>query len=202
MVKAEGRAKRVILYVEGGGETNKLQEPLRSALRKFLAMLPRQPRVLCCGSRGQTLRDFRDGVRDNMNDIHVLLVDSEKSVASLPKAHLGTEFSANEIPNVPDDHYHLMAQVMESWIVADPSCIQKAFPQDAKLDKIPLWQDVESVPKSDVINALRSATSGQYSDDNKRLSTAKILQYADAGIVRQKAKHCDRLLNTLTNLLA
>lgn len=201
MVSTRSKRTRVMLYVEGGGETERLQEPLRSAFHKFLEGLPRQPRIACCGGRGETLRDFRNGIRDNPNQVHVLLLDSETEVTTRPKAHIESEFKPEDVPDIADEHYHLMVQVMETWILAHPESIRMAYPFDADLSAVPHISDYERVSKAAAIDTLTRATGGKYSRDNKRLAAARILQHARAETVADKVPHCDRLIAHLESVL-
>ena len=195
---------KVNLYVEGGGETADTQKPLRDAFHQFLdPHLPRSPGILCCGGRSNTLRDFRNGVRDKRDEVHILLLDSERPVASSTRDHLVAEFGAADVPAIGDDHFQLMTPVMETWIPADPSSITKAFPRDADIAQIPAWPDIEAVPKQTIYDTLVKASGGRYAQDDKRLPAAKILKHADATTVRSKpTPHCERLLTVLNTLLS
>jgi hypothetical protein len=190
----------LILYVEGGGYTRKLQDGLRRGFSEFLKNLARKPRIAVSGGRGQAVRDFRLGVRDNPNAIHVLLIDSEGPLAASHKEHVVREFGEELIGDLSDERFHLMVQMMEAWLIADPVAIQRGYPRDASIEALSKIEDVESISKDRLMQMIARATGGKYEESTKREHGARLLGHARADEVSRKSKSCARFLDCLNRL--
>jgi hypothetical protein len=75
----------VRIYVEGGGDYkhNDTSSACRRGFRQLfekLALSPRRLSVIACGSRQETLADFRTAINQRAEDFLILLVDSEGPV--------------------------------------------------------------------------------------------------------------------------
>lgn len=131
----------------------------------------------------------------------ILLVDSETGVTSAPKQHLATE-PAWLLPGVPDDDIHLMVQVMETWIVADPNALQAFYGQGFNLNALPNHADLEQVPKVDVAHALENATKQTRKGRYHKIRHASVLGRIGPEQVRARCKHCDRLFLRIRSLVS
>jgi hypothetical protein len=195
--------KRIFIYVEGGGAKDS-RDDLRRALGEFLSQ-PRESardrnipwRLVMCGSRDAAYRAFRDSARQHPNDYVFLLVDAEQATTGTPRQHLSAR-DHWDLSWAKEAQCHLMAQVMESWFLADPAALERFYGQKFGVGQIPKRRNVEEVPKDEVISALnrasQSTSAGRY---HKIHHGAPILESLDPEKVRTRAPHCNRLFETL-----
>jgi len=96
---------------------------------------------------------------------NVLLVDSEGPVDNGPKEHLKSRDGWN-LPNISVEHYHLMVQMMEAWLVADRDALSRFYGQKFNVNAIPRDLNVEQIGKQALESALKEATrhtaNGEY----------------------------------------
>ncbi|HYW10632.1 MAG TPA: DUF4276 family protein [Longimicrobium sp.] len=191
------------IYVEGGGDKDS-KARMRQAFSQFFseprarAHQKRKPlRVIPCGSRDDTFKAFRAAVRDHAEDQVFLLVDAEQPVSGTPREHLAAR-DPWDLSFASDDQCHLMAQVMESWFLADPDALAGFYGPQFGIKQIPPRKNVEEVPKSEVEAVLKGSTTktskGEY---HKIRHGAPILESLNADRVRSRAPHCNRLFEAL-----
>ena len=151
------------------------------------------------GSRQQTFERFRDAVtRTQPDELVVLLVDAEKAVGNnTPHAHLKTRDNW-DLAFAAEDMVHLMVQVMETWIVADPDTLAKYYGSGFRKNALPATVNLETISKASIMDALKQATrstpKGAY---HKIRHASDILQRIDQQQVRERCPACDRLFVTL-----
>lgn len=158
----------VVVYAEGGGDSDQLRSELRQAFAGFFDKTELQtckPRVIACGSREHAFRDFRLAINQGANAL--LLVDSEAPVIDAhqppsgsrfqPWAHLKSRDNWDRPDKASDEDCHLMVQCMESWLVADWETVSGFFAQGFKSNEKPS-QPTEKIPKDALFNALEKAT--------------------------------------------
>lgn len=192
------------VYVEGGGNRREQQSNLRRAFTRFIknaGLEARMPKVVACGGRDQTYKDFRNSHKTGTTTA-LLLVDSEGPVAvQSPWQHLKNRDRWECPSEATDDQCHLMVQVMESWFLADREALAVYYGTDFRPNAIPQWQDIERVPKSDVYDRLNQAThstrKGRY---NKGRHSFDILQRIDPKKVVDASPFAKRFINTLKEL--
>lgn len=104
----------VAIYMEGGGNKANGRAALRQGMDAFLDPLKEAARakeihwkLICCGSRDEALRGFRNALRDGDDGIVVLLVDAEGPVKKKPRAHLHARDHWH-LTDVDDSAVHLM----------------------------------------------------------------------------------------------
>lgn len=158
-------SKRVLLFIEGGGDTRLQQTMLRkgfaSLIRRSLGELP-QPQVIVCGGRSQAFRSFVIAVRNEVDALSLLLVDSEEAVAegASPWGHVlqrkGDGWARPD--GVGDDQLFFMAQAMEAWLVADAEALAKFYGKGFRAQDLPKRSNMEEVAKQDLNDALARAT--------------------------------------------
>lgn len=191
------------IYVEGGGGKDS-KARMRQAFSQFFseprarAHQKRKPlRVIPCGSRDDTFKAFRAAIRDHAEDRVFLLVDAEQAIAGTPREHLSAR-DPWDLSFTSDDQCHLMAQVMESWFLADPDALARFYGSHFSIKQIPPRKNVEEVPKSEVEAVLKSSTAKtQRGEYHKIRHGAPILESLNADRVRNRAPHCDKLFEAL-----
>ena len=193
------------IYVEGGGDQRSGRAAIREGFSKFLSSLNETARerhirwhVVACGSRQSAFDDFEIALRQHPDAFNVVLVDAEGPVTRSPWDHL-QDRDHWPMQGIPDDHCHLMVQVMEAWIVADLEILRAFYGQGFNQRSIPRQQDVELIAKADLERALTQATRNtQKGEYHKIRHGPKILALVDVSKIRNRARHCDRMFTTLT----
>jgi hypothetical protein len=137
------------------------------------------------------------GLRRSPDAFNVLLVDSEGPVSLPPREHLRQQ-AGWDLTSLRDDQVHLMAQTVEAWLIADPEALAGYYGRHFHRKVLPGQIDVETIPKEQLLEKLKRATEktqkGPYA---KIRHCADLLSRLDSGRVRQRAKHCDLLFQTL-----
>lgn len=191
------------VYVEGGGDGKDTKAAIRAGFSQFLNRgLRRKVKVIACGSRNSALAGFETELRCNPEAVCLLLVDAEGPVRGRSWEHLEDRDRWQRPLEAADEHCHLMVQTVEAWLVADPETLARFYGQQFQQGALPRRGDVEAVPKADLLAALDEATrktqKGRY---HKIHHCAKLLGLLDPARVRARARHCERLLETLHRLV-
>ena len=133
----------------------------------------------------------------------MLLVDAEAAVdKDTPRAHLQTRDNWN-LAFAADDMVHLMVQVMETWIVADPDPLAKYYGSGFRKNALPRTDNLETISKESAMDALNQATrSTQKGVYHKIRHASDILQRIDQRQVRKRCPACDQLFVTLERRIA
>ncbi len=192
------------LYVEGAGNDIHTKKLLRDGFRSFLnelIQLARRKRVkfqiIACGPRQQAFSDFSNALQKHSTAFNILLVDAEAAVSASPWQHLRGR-DGWQVGHLNDEHCHLMVQMMEAWLVADPSALSRFYGQGFKENAIPKNPNVEQIDKKTLLSALKDATrntsKGEY---HKTRHGFRILEQLEVAKVRHAAPHCDRLFKAL-----
>ena len=190
----------VAIYMEGGGTGRDTKNALRQGMNAFLGTLKDAARekawhwkLVCCGGRDETFRAFRVAERTEDYKIVVLLVDAEDPINGLPHAHLNAR-DGWDLKKIEDKLVHLMAQTMETWIVADANTLAAYYQKEFNRNLLPATLDLEMVAKVDVASALVRATEktrkGKY---HKIQHASDLLKRMDPSVVRRRCSWCDRL---------
>ena len=194
------------VFVEGGGNTNLLRSKCRQGFSNFFrkaGLEGRMPSVVASGRRRDAFDDFCAALRSpGKYDFIVLLVDSERPVAagSGPWAHLKkTPDNWDQPSGATDDQVHLMVQCMEAWFLADKDTLVTYYGNGFNQNALPARQDIERIPKNDVLNGLKNATrsgvsKGEY---GKGQHSFDILAQIDPAKVIAVSPHAKRLVDTL-----
>ena len=191
----------VQLYVEGGGDSKDLRIKCRRGFRKFVEkadLQGRMPRIVACGGHQRAYDSFvtalDDGTRTPM-----LLVDAERRLTDASAwEHLRKRDGWTRPGRAHEDHCHLMAQVMESWFLADRRTLKAFYGPKFHEKPLPSNPRIEQIAKADVLNGLAQATrntsKGAY---DKGPTSFDILAEVDPSKVERSAPHAKRLLDTL-----
>ena len=145
----------VEIYVEGGGQGKSLKSRCRNGFSEFFrkaGLEGHMPKIRACGSRNDTLDDFRGAMRQaGPNEIPLLLVDSEDRIEQnkTPWQHLRSRDKWDRPNNAQENQAHLMVQCMESWFLADVSALETFFGAGFKSAAIAKRNDIENISKKD-----------------------------------------------------
>ena len=199
----------IAIYMEGGGGGKGTRAALRRGMDGFLGKLKDVARakgwrwrLVCCGGRDAAFRAFGNAHSNGSDALVVLLVDSEGPVDASPRAHLAARDEWN-LSGVADNQIHLMVQVMETWIVADPEALAAYYGQDFRANALPTRRNLEEEGKTAIAAALDRATErtqkGRY---HKIHHAAALLACIDSVKARARCRHCERLFATLDAAVA
>ncbi len=191
----------VRLYVEGGGDSKKLRVHCRRGFRKFVekaGLKGRMPRIVACGGRQGAYDSFTTAL-DAGNSTPMLLVDAERPVTDASAwEHLRKRDGWPRPGRAHENQCHLMAQLMESWFLADRRALKTFYGPEFHEKSLPSDPRVEQVPKADVLDGLARATrktsKGPY---DKGPTSFDILAEVDPSKVERSARHAKRFLDTL-----
>lgn len=126
------------IYIEGGGNSKEERARCREGFRKLFEKTglrdAQMPRLVACGSRGETFKGFQIGLENPKQD-SLMLVDSEDPVEGIAEAvdsdfawrHLEQRDKWKRPPMAANDQVLLMATCMESWICADQAAIVEHY---------------------------------------------------------------------------
>jgi len=197
----------VKVYVEGGGDHNKaLDSQCRRGFSDFFrkaGLEGRMPRVVACGGRQQAYDAFRTAhATAGAGCLPILLVDSEAPViVADPWEHVRLRPGDGWLrpAGAAHDQLHLMVQAMEAWFYADKDELQKYFRQGFRPSAMSSRQDVENIPKDDLLAGIEQATrdsnKGKYSKG--RDSFEILARICPARVRAASSVHANRLLNVL-----
>ena len=197
----------VAIYMEGGGQGKESRSALRRGMDGFLRRLKAAAqakewhwKLVCCGPRGDALRGFRSAVTRRDDTVTVLLVDAEGPVTKPVREHL-RERDGWVLGFAEDDAVHLMAQTMETWIVADSAALAGYYGQGFK-NVLSKRTNLEEEPKAAVERTLNRATEhsgkGRY---HKIRHASDLLRRIDAERVRKRCPHCRRLFDVVGRMM-
>lgn len=195
------------IYVEGGGDSNKLRTECRKAFGTFFTkagLKGSMPSIVACGGREQAYRDFRNAFETaSGSEFIVLLVDSEAPVDKDSDAwsHLKARPGDNwdKPPGADADNVHLMVQCMEAWFLADKQVLIEFFGQGFNQNALPARAEIEDIPKEDIHQGLKNATrqSVRKKTYHKGRHSFGILAELDPAKVVSASSHAERLVRTL-----
>ena len=198
----------VAIYMEGGGDTAETKAALRQGMGEFLKELRDQARsknwrwnLVPCGSRDEAKKQFMNA-RQLRPEMHAfLLVDAEASLSKSALKHV-VERDQWNLNGVVEGDVHLMVQVMETWLVADPEMLAAFYGQHFHEASLPKHQHLESVSKSDVAAGLQKATKDTKAGPYHKIRHARhLLERVRSDRVRPRCPNCDRVFTTISPLI-
>ena len=188
------------IYVEGGGDHKSLRIDCRRGFSEFLGkagLSGKMPRIIACGRRNSAFRDFRTALQlASSSDFPILLVDAEGPVRGPdhPWVHLKNSDNWDRPAGAENDQCFFMAQIMESWFLADSEALAGYYGKRFQKAALPGNPRVEEIPKDSVIRGLERATrntrKGTYS---KGRHSFHIIACIDPDKVRRAAPCAERL---------
>lgn len=193
----------VSIYMEGGGR-GAGRAALRRGMDGFLEAAKDRARkkswrwkIVCCGSRDEAWRRFKDAVDRDGGGKTILLVDSEGPVKSSPSAHVRQK-DKWDVTGIGEDAIHLMVQSMEAWIVADGEALAKYYGSDFRPHALPRAKNIETVPPSELLDALKRATHDTKKGKYHKINHASaLLALMEPERVKERCPSCRRLFEAL-----
>jgi len=209
--------KEIRIYIEGGGENEKLRARCREAFQalfKKSGFKGKMPRLIACGSRTNAFRDFSNSLKKNPNAFSILLVDSEDTVNELsPNPH--SDMAWIHLKRKNKDNWNrpegtkpyqalLMATSMETWIATDRVALKAFFGKDFQENALPALDNIEDHDSKGVFEKLKLATRKCKEDKRyqKGEISFKILETLDPQILAQHLTQFQRLKATLDIVLS
>jgi hypothetical protein len=156
--------KRGVIFVEGIGGNPKANERCREYVRTFITNAlgydPGLP-VALTGSREEVFKQFCRAHQSGNYRFVAMLVDSETPLGekATPWAHLASGGDAGNWTcpaGATDEQVLLMVTSMETWLIADPSGLARAF-DGIRVKDLPSTA-LEARTHGDVRRALEQAT--------------------------------------------
>lgn len=196
------------IYVEGGGDGPRGKARFRDGLRSFLRHMlgdGRLPEVVACGGRHSAFGDFAEALKSNGGAFSILLVDSEGPVsAPSPWEHLkkSKRDRWTKPEGASDEQCQLMVQAMEAWFVADPEALEAFYGEGFDPAPLACSGNVEDLRKKKLNESLARAVAGTARGRYRKLVHAsRLLRLLDPSKVRKRARHCERLFETLSSVI-
>jgi len=198
----------VRIYVEGGGDSVAQAAPLRKALSDWIARAlgpeAMRPKIIACGSRRRAYEHFCDGRRQWPGALCLLLVDSEAPVSDTGRwSHVRQRAGDawKQPDGATDDELHFMAQVMETWLLADPSALMGYFGDGFSASQLPGHPDLENLAKEDVYRRLREATRSSHRGPYEKGRDLHLLGLVDPVLVQRRCRHAGAFVQKLQKSL-
>lgn len=191
--------------MEGGGPGAGGKAAIRRGMDRFLRSAKDAARsagigwnLVSCGPRNETYKRFRAALNQTQESVtHILLVDAETKVTTGARVHLKNQEDW-DLSRADEKAVHLMVQVMETWIVADPKALADYYGRGFHPGSLPNRHDLEQEPKKQVEDALKKATrrtpKGTY---HKIKHASELLGRVDPARVQARCPHCKRLFEDL-----
>lgn len=201
---------KVVLYVEGGGDHSETKARLRQGISQLLSNglslrnVTRRPKVVVCGSVGNTLKQFNSAVQTSPEATSSLLVDADAPVPSTRSATARIqEMHGWAKPSAAsDEQIHLMVQTMEAWLVADRESLGAFYGDGYRESQLSAREDVESIPKQDLVHGLREATRSTKKGAYHKINHAsQLLPRLNTETVCRKAPRFRKLIDFLADRL-
>ena len=195
----------VAIYMEGGGDGKSAKAAIRQGMDALLRPLKDAARakalhwkVVPCGARNEAFRGFQNAVGKRDYAIVVLLVDADGAGERAPRSHLQSRDGWDDMGFAHKDTIHLMVQVMETWIVADPDALSTYYGRGFNGNALPGAVNLEQVPKTEVEQVLNRATEGTTKGRYHKIRHARdLLKWIDVEKVKARCPHCARLFDKL-----
>lgn len=201
--------RRVLeVYIEGGGTAEQqrlLRQAFVAALRPVISQAESAQwtvRPIFCGSRSETIETFVTDRPPKKSNHRLLLVDSEGPVSKEPHAHIAQERSQPLGAFDPQD-FHLMAQCMETWILAGGVAFSEVFGPDFDAKKLPKRSNLEEEsPKACEENLKAACAKTKSKTYDKGRHSAALLGRIKWPLVCDRLPHARRFNDRLMEIVA
>jgi hypothetical protein len=197
------------IYVEGGGDDKSTKIELRHGFDTFFRELVQEARnkrvrwkIITCGSRTHTFRNFRTALQSHPDAFNVLLVDSEANVDRERSPWTLLQQRDGWSGRFDDSQCQLMVQTMEHWLIADKEALKRFYGAGFRERALPKTADIEQIDKQTLERGLIKATvdtaKGKY---HKIRHAPQILALINVSQVRTTCYYCNRLFTTIIDEL-
>ena len=159
----------------------------------------KMPRIIAAGGRGRAFDRFCTSF--NKGEPCMLLVDGEGPVTGdSPWMHLKSRDGWTKPEGAENDHCYLMVQCMEAWFFADKPKLKAFFGQGFNENALPKNQNIETIAKDEIFNALQAASKNCKSKGSygKGDHSFDILMLIKPDLVRKASPWADRFLSALS----
>ena len=196
--------------MEGGGPGAGGKAAIRRGMDRFLRSAKDAARtagirwnLVLCGPRSETYKRFREDLNQTQESVaNILLVDAETRVTTNVRVHLESQEPPWDLSGADDEAIHLMVQIMETWLVADPETLVGYYGKDFNVGSLPKRHDLEQEPKKQVEDALRNATKPtQKGTYHKIKHASELLGRIDPARVQARCRHCKRFFEDLDRVI-
>lgn len=197
------------VYIEGGGNSKEERARCREGFRKLFEKTglkeSQMPRLVACGSRGETFKNFQIGLANPKQD-SLMLVDSEDPIEDITEAvdsdfawrHLKQRDKWKRPPMAANDQVLLMATCMESWICADQAAIIEHYgTAQVQKNALPSLQSLEAHDRHKVQNALAHATRNSTKPYKKGNRSFDLLSKLEPEVLKKHLSQFRRLCKIL-----
>ena len=197
---------RVSIYIEGGGDSAKLNQIFRTGWRDFFTsagLTGRLPAVVRCGDRANAFRRFSVALREaGDNELPILLVDSEGPVKDSQSTweYLRDNDGRRPPAGAYDKQAYLMVQAMEAWLMVDRDALREYFGRGFNENRLPGQSNPEHIPQNTLESSLKDASASCGRQYAKGPVSFEILGRVDAGKVEERCSHAKVLLDHLRSL--
>lgn len=194
------------LYIEGGGDRSKSQAArFREGWNRFFekAGVDGRVKIVRGGGRNQTFDRFVTAASaPSPGDLPILLLDSESAVGDGHSVweHLKERDGWDRPGGADGDQAFLMAQVMETWFLADRDALQRYFGAGFREKELKAWPRLERVLKPTVLEALGRATAKCSKRYAKGKVSFELLAKIDPTLVADACPHAKALIDQLRTL--
>jgi hypothetical protein len=200
---------KITIYVEGGGDSNRLKTKCHQGFSEFfkklgiVSTLEIKIHIVACGSRNETFKDFCRTLKSKNSDINLLLIDSEKPIKinSNVWQHLCEIEKWQKPEKATEEQLHFMVECMEAWFMSDVDALAGYYGKDFNKNVLSKNTNIENISKQDLFetlnNATRKTTKGGYS---KGSHSFEILSKIDANKIVTQSPYASRLYKTLQEL--
>jgi hypothetical protein len=184
------------IYFEG-------DSALKPGFDKFLQGIKTAARSQRCifrliATNGTPAADFHTAIKTLPAALNVLLLDSDETIAG----DLAAFCDKKRLAGLSDQVFW-MAQIMESWFLADPESLNRYYRDGFQKNALDGNPKVEQIPKSDVLSRLKAATRGTKKREYHKTGHAPdLLAKIDPDLVTTAAPNCKRLFDVLLERLA
>jgi hypothetical protein len=101
-----------------------------------------------------------------------------------------------------EEQAHLMVQCMETWFLANRTCLQTFFGQGFHDNALPHNPDIESVDKTQLFDGLKNATRHTHKGEYGKASHSfRILEKLNPAAVTERSPWAKRLIDKLGEVL-
>lgn len=203
--------RHVRVYIEGGSVGRTADNDFRRGWKKFLRELDviakengyQSLEVVRGKGRADTFRRFRHREKQYLNDLCVLLADSETQVPpgmgvwDVVARRDGDKWQR---PNwASEQHLYLMVAFVETWLLTDQEAIGKFFKRDFDASPLPIT-NLEERSKFDINRALQLATKRCKKGSYKHGQAHEIIEHVRPDRVKTLV-HGRRLFDELSSLI-